>query len=50
MKDTGFSGFWDNRSWGFGMSIITRRDHPGVVSRTSAALALKASDEQQLRQ
>jgi CubicO group peptidase (beta-lactamase class C family) len=21
-----FSGFWDNRGWGFGMSVITRRD------------------------
>jgi CubicO group peptidase (beta-lactamase class C family) len=21
-----FPGFWDNRGWGFGMSVITRRD------------------------
>ena len=23
-----FPGFWDNRGWGFGMSVITRRDDP----------------------
>jgi hypothetical protein len=22
-----FPGFWDNRGWGFGMSIITRGNH-----------------------
>jgi CubicO group peptidase (beta-lactamase class C family) len=29
-----FPGFWDNRGWGFGMSVITRRDDvAGVVGR-----------------
>jgi CubicO group peptidase (beta-lactamase class C family) len=29
-----FPGFWDNRGWGFGMSVVTRRDHvaPGPGS------------------
>jgi CubicO group peptidase (beta-lactamase class C family) len=26
-----FSGFWDNRGWGFGMSVITRRDDLAAV-------------------
>ena len=26
-----FPGFWDNRGWGFGMSIVTRRDHLSSV-------------------
>jgi CubicO group peptidase (beta-lactamase class C family) len=26
-----FPGFWDNRGWGFGMSIITRRDDLAAV-------------------
>ena len=26
-----FPGFWDNRGWGFGMSVITRRDHLASV-------------------
>ncbi len=29
-----FPGFWDNRGWGFGLSIITRRDDlAGVPGR-----------------
>ena len=26
-----FPGFWDNRGWGFGMSVITRRDDVAAV-------------------
>jgi CubicO group peptidase (beta-lactamase class C family) len=26
-----FPGFWDNRGWGFGMSIVTRRDNLAAV-------------------
>ena len=26
-----FPGFWDNRGWGFGLSIITRRDDVAAV-------------------
>ena len=26
-----FPGFWNNRGWGFGMSVITRRDHLASV-------------------
>ena len=29
-----FPGFWDNRGWGFGLSVITRRDDvAGVPGR-----------------
>lgn len=29
-----FPGFWDNRGWGFGLSIVTRRDDlAGVPGR-----------------
>src|SRR5262249_47132754 len=29
-----FSGFWDNRGWGFGLSVFTRRDDiAGVPGR-----------------
>jgi CubicO group peptidase (beta-lactamase class C family) len=26
-----FPGFWDNRGWGFGISVITRRNDVGAV-------------------
>jgi CubicO group peptidase (beta-lactamase class C family) len=26
-----FPGFWDNRGWGFGVSIVTRRDDVAAV-------------------
>ena len=40
---TFFPGFWDSRGWGFGVSIITRRDgtvrHARVVTAGTAATA-----------